>query len=102
MIKEVELTSEIVIKPANEIEEILQNVRMIIGTIQGTATMYREFGIEDLIDVPINVAEARLTATIAENISKYEPRARLLSVEYENDEEGLNPRVVIEIVGTSA
>ena len=102
MIKEVGITSEIVINPANEIEEILQNVRMILGTVKGTATMYREFGIEDLIDVPINVAEARLTATIAENISKYEPRARLLSVEYENEEEGLSPRVVIDIVGTSA
>lgn len=99
MIKEVEITTEIEIKPANETEEILQNIRMILGTTKGTVVMYREFGLEDLIDIPINVIEARLTATIAENIGKYEPRARLISVEYENNEEGMNPRVVVEIVG---
>lgn len=97
MIKRVKSIGEIEIQPSSELEEILQNVRMILGTTIGTATMYREFGIENLQDVPINVAEARLSAAIASSISKYEPRARLISVEYSNEAGELIPEVVIEI-----
>ena len=97
MIYRVNQDEEIKIQPENEVEEILQNIRMIIGTIIGTSTMYREFGIENLIDKPINIAQAQLTATIAMTIAKYEPRAKLLSVEYKNEENELSPQVVVEI-----
>lgn len=86
--------------PATEYEEILQNVRTIITTLKKTVPMDREFGINgDLVDLPIAAAQAKLTGEIVAAVSRYEPRAKVLSVSYEGKEmEGtMQPKVRIKL-----
>jgi len=73
--------------PASEYEEILQNVRTIINTLKKTVPMDREFGINgEIIDMPIAAAQAKITGEIVAAVSKYEPRAKVVSVSYEGKE----------------
>lgn len=99
----IDLTAElkdINLVPATEYEEILQNVRTIITTLKKTVPMDREFGINgDLVDLPIAAAQAKLTGEIVAAVSRYEPRAKVLSVSYEGKEmEGtMQPKVRIKL-----
>ncbi|QGQ95875.1 hypothetical protein EHS13_13810 [Paenibacillus psychroresistens] len=70
---------------ATGVNEIAQNVRMILITSAFSCPMFREFAWSPEIDAPINVAQARMSARIADSISIYEPRAQLISVEYNSD-----------------
>lgn len=86
--------------PDSEYEEILQNVRTIITTLKKTVPLDREFGINgELVDLPIAAAQAKLTGEIVAAISKYEPRAKVVSVSYEgNETDGmLKPTVRIKL-----
>ena len=86
--------------PASEYEEILQNVRTIITTLKKTVPMDREFGINgELVDSPIAAAQAKLTGEIVASVSKYEPRAKVVSVSYEGSEADgmLKPTVRIKL-----
>lgn len=67
--------------PATELEEIMQNVRMILQTMRGTVPLYREFGVSgELVDKPVNLVQNRLAAEYARAIQKWEPRARLKKI----------------------
>ena len=86
--------------PDSEYEEILQNVRTIITTLKKTVPMDREFGINgELVDLPIAAAQAKLTGEIVASVSKYEPRAKVVSVSYEGSEADgmLKPKVRIKL-----
>lgn len=73
--------------PATELEEIIQNVRTILTTLKKSVPMDREFGISgEVVDLPIAVAQAKLTAEIVAAVNKYEPRASVVSVSYEGVE----------------
>lgn len=92
---------EINLMPASEIEEIAQNVRTILNTMQNTVPLDREFGVDSsLIDMPISAAKARATANIATAINTYEPRARVKEVHFSGDNlEGLADfTVTVELV----
>lgn len=72
-----------------EIEEIVQNVRTILTTVQGTVPLYREFGLSaENLDMPINAVKARLTAEIARQIGRYETRCKLVGCTFEGDISG--------------
>lgn len=72
--------------PATELVEIAQNVKTIITTIKGEVFLDREFGVAaDLIDAPINVLQARLTARICDAVAKFEPRAKVTDCFYSGD-----------------
>lgn len=74
---------DVKIIPSNEIEEIAQNVRMIISTAKFSVPMDRGFGINaELLDLPLNVAQTRLSSEIATAIREQEPRAKLQQVVY--------------------
>ncbi len=74
--------------PATVVEEIVQNVRTIITTPKFTVPLDREFGIDaGLIDLPIAVAQTRLTAEIIKAVHKYEPRCEVLKVMYTEQSE---------------
>ena len=91
---------DIIFIPASEYEEILQNVRTIITTMKKTVPMDREFGIDgELIDLPIAAAQAKLTGAIVAAVAKYEPRAQVVSVDYEGKETDgtLQPKVRIKL-----
>lgn len=89
------------IMPATELEEIAQNVWCIIATLKGTVPLDRAFGIDSrVIDEPIGVAQAKLSAEIATAIRTFEPRARLQQVFYSGDgaDGQLNITARIEVV----
>lgn len=90
------------IMPATEVEEILQNVRCILLTFKGSVPMDRGFGVSaNVLDAPLSVTQARLTAEIARAVKTFEPRARVQEVKYSGDfsDGQLNFTVVVEIIG---
>lgn len=93
--------SEIDFSPATTIKEILQNVRTILTTAKYTVPLDREFGLDaSILDAPIAVVRAKLTAEIIQAVETYEPRVKVTKVNYEGDgEEGvLTPKVQVRIV----
>jgi len=72
--------------PATETEEILQNVRVIVATVRGTAMLRREFGVTgELVDRPLPEARQALTADIIAAVRRWEPRAEVIGVTYTAD-----------------
>jgi hypothetical protein len=68
---------------ASGMDEILQNLRTIITTAQGSVPLDRGFGVDFAdLDVAIPIAQARLTARIVEAIHQYEPRVEVTAVTY--------------------
>lgn len=95
-----DLDKELDLMPTTEIEEVLQNVRMIVGTWRSEVALDREFGIDaDIIDAPIGQVKALLTAELTSTINRCEPRARLKSVTWRGDVSGgvLEPMLTLEI-----
>ncbi|MBQ8697921.1 MAG: hypothetical protein IJ521_02835 [Schwartzia sp.] len=84
--------------PASVVEEVIQNVRTIITTIKYSIPLDRDFGIDgDVVDLPINVAQAKLTNEIFRAIRRYEPRAVIESIAFKGEDTGR----LIPIVGVS-
>lgn len=74
--------------PDTELKEILQNVRCILTTVKYSVPLDRGFGIDGrIVDVPVDYAQARLTAEIIDAVRKYEPRARVTRVTFDGDGE---------------
>lgn len=92
------------IKPATEYEEIIQNVRTILMTERGSVPLDRDFGIErKVMDVPLNVARARLSAAVVKAVNEGEPRVRVRKVyfeqaNYDTIDGILKPCVEVELV----
>ena len=75
------------------VESVLRNIAVILSTPKGSVPMYRDFGISvDILDRPIPVAKAMMTADIKEAIERCEPRATFISVDFMEDE--LNGRLI--------
>ena len=87
------------ISPKTEAEEIIQNVRTILATQKGTIPVDREFGLDGtVIDLPINLAKARLTNDIFQAIKRYEPRVSIERIDFTGDVSGkVVPKVVITL-----
>lgn len=91
-------------KPETEVAEILQNVRIILTTRIGTVPLHRDFGVSwEHLDKPYPVAKAMMMVLVIEVVEAFEPRAKVVSVEFDEtvDEvmEGLlKPRVIVEVV----
>lgn len=91
----------VILNPASEVEEVVQNVRTILATVKGSVPLDREFGLScTMLDSPLPSAEAVMTAEIIEALAKYEPRAEPVSVIYEADHltGKLAPKVTIRII----
>lgn len=81
--------------------EIYQNVYCIISTLKGSVPLNRSFGLSGtFIDDPMPVAAAKLREEITEQIAEWEPRAKVVSIDFEENEfEGkMTPKVKIEVV----
>lgn len=85
--------------PNAVVDEVLQNVRTIITTIKGSVPLDRAFGIDgEVVDLPVNVAKAKLTNEIFRAVRLYEPRAVIESIDFEADLSGrLVPMVEVSI-----
>lgn len=74
--------------PDTELKEILQNIRCILTTARYSVPLDRGFGIDgQIVDAPMDYAQARLTAEIIDAVRKYEPRARVTRVIFDGDGE---------------
>lgn len=72
---------QIEIFPDNEQLEVIQNVKTILTTIQGTVPLDRDFGIDsEVIDKPVNVIRPLIVKEVKEKLAKYEPRAKFISM----------------------
>ena len=85
--------------PENEATEILQNLRTIITTTKYSVPLDRDFGVDaDMLDLPINVAQAKLQSEMITAIKKYEPRVEITSISFTGTEDGvLVPKVQVKI-----
>lgn len=80
----------------SELEEIVQNVRMVLSTVKGTVPMDRSFGISaGCLDSPQGLARVKAQGEIVESIKRCEPRAKIKSVEYRGD--GVNGELEIVV-----
>lgn len=91
--------------PETVVEEVLQNVAIIISTPQYSVPLDRGFGISArFVDMPIPTAQALIISEMFDAIEKYEPRAQILEVTFEQDEKmpgKLIPRMEVNISGDS-
>lgn len=95
-------TGPIQFAPANELEEIFQNIRTILSTPKGSVPLDRDFGIDlSYLDSPNPVAEAKLTTEIIAAVKRYEPRVSVTAISFTGDMDGkLKPVVEVRINGT--
>ncbi|MGN1149824.1 MAG: GPW/gp25 family protein, partial [Sutterella sp.] len=99
----VDLLREVNFAPESETEEILQNVRTILATQVGEVPLDRAFGVDwEALDQPLPVARALMQSAIADAIEEYEPRAKVLSVGFDDTAddamEGITrPHVIVSI-----
>lgn len=93
--------SEIKVLPDSQEQEILQNIRTILLTQVGSVPLYREFGVNaDMLDAPLNIAQNRFTAEVAKAIARWEPRAKLKGIVWQESaavEGKLEPLISVEI-----
>lgn len=85
--------------PKTVVEEVLQNVRCILRTTKFSVPLDRDLGIDaEPLDMPIDVAKAKLVPEIFMAIAKYEPRAAVTNIDWEHDIDGiLKPKVQVRI-----
>ena len=77
--------TSIIYKKQTIVEEVLQNVRMILGTYKTTVPLSRDFAMDiSLIDKRVPDVRNEIAAILLDVLKKYEPRAKLKSVEIKN------------------
>lgn len=96
--------TKINLAPQSVKDEIIQNVQCILGTIKGSVPLNRDFGTAaiDAVDLPQPMAMMQLRIDIIEAIQKYEPRAIIRAIEFENETSAaadgiLKPKITLEI-----
>ena len=77
--------TSIIYKKQTIVEEVLQNVRIILGTYKTTVPLSRDFAMDiSLIDKRVPDVRNEIAAILLDVLKKYEPRAKLKSVEIKN------------------
>lgn len=85
--------------PASEAAEILQNLRTIITTTKYSVPLDRDFGFDaEMLDKPMNAAQAQLQSEIIMVIKLYEPRVTVTGISFTGTDNGqLIPKVQVMI-----
>lgn len=86
--------------PASVGEEIIQNVKLLLGSKKYDIPLSRKMGLDaSCIGKPLPVAEMLLYQNVADMLEEYEPRAELIDITFESDNEHgvLIPIVEVEI-----
>lgn len=82
--------------------EVYRNLQVLYGTRAGEQALDREFGIDaNIIDCPQENAQVLLVAEYVRKTERYEPRARVVRVEWtagKSQDGNMTPKVVIELV----
>ena len=86
----------------DKVASVLQNVAVILATPRGSVPLYRDFGLpQNAVDRPVNIAQGMLRAQIKEAVETFEPRAEVVGVSFEQDEDSpgaLRPIVEVNII----
>lgn len=94
---------KITLNESDNVRSVLQNIKIILSTKKLSVPLYREFGVDmAFVDKPMPVAQALMIVEIKDAIARWEPRAELVSVEFQIDESTpgkLIPVVEVEIDG---
>ena len=81
------LLENIDLAPANEHQAIIQNIAIILDTIQNSCPMFRGLGLPgELYGRPLPAVENMLVGYIYDQIEEYEPRAVISEVTFEKDD----------------
>ena len=85
--------------PASETAEILQNLRTIITTTKYSVPLDRDFGFNaEMLDKPMNAAQAQLQSEIIMAIKLYEPHVTVTGISFTGTDNGqLIPKVQVMI-----
>lgn len=85
--------------PASKAAEILQNLRTIITTAKYSVPLDRDFGFNaEMLDNPVNAAQAQLQSEIIMAIKAYEPRVTVTGITITGTDNGvLIPKVQVMI-----
>ncbi|WP_444340142.1 GPW/gp25 family protein [Phascolarctobacterium succinatutens] len=85
--------------PASKAAEILQNLRTIITTAKYSVPLDRDFGFNaEMLDKPVNAAQAQLQSEIIMAIKLYEPRVTVTGISFTGTDDGqLIPKVQVMI-----
>lgn len=87
---------KITLAPESVQEEVLQNIAMIVSTPQFSVPLDRGFGLaQRFVDKPIHTAQAILVSEVMDAVERYEPRAEVVSVTFE---QGKTPGSLIPVV----
>lgn len=90
------------VAPESVDAEIIQNIRLLLNTDRYDIPLARDMGrITDQLGERIQIAKMREFQNILDLIEKYEPRAKVLSVEFDTDSDRgrLIPIVEVEMGG---
>ena len=83
-------------------EEVYRNLQVLYGTETGEQALDRDFGIDiDILDNPQETAKALLAAEFVRKTEQYEPRVRVVKVEWTGNnakDGGIVPKVVVSFV----
>ena len=87
--------------PDNILDEVIQNVITICSTPKFSVTLDREFGVEAVfIDEAVNLSKNKYASEIIKAVRKFEPRAKIKSINFIGDLEGkIYPKIRINING---
>lgn len=73
-----------------EAADIKRCLETLYQTPEGTCPLDREFGLsQDLVGLPLDVAQNEFALEIIEKTEKYEPRASIKDILFEMNEEGI-------------
>nr|DAG51099.1 MAG TPA: baseplate wedge subunit [Caudoviricetes sp.] len=95
--------TKINLKPQTVTEEVIQNVQTILGTVKGSVPLNRDFGVDiEAVDLPQPMAMMQVKINIIEAIQKYEPRAVIRAIDFDNETTAaadgiLKPKITLEI-----
>lgn len=95
--------TKINLKPQTVTEEVIQNVQTILGTVKGSVPLNRDFGGDiEAVDLPQPMAMMQVKINIIEAIQKYEPRAVIRAIDFDNETTAaadgiLKPKITLEI-----
>lgn len=80
------LLKEIDLAPENEHQAVIQNVAVILDTVQESCPMFRDFGLPNsLYGRPQPVVENIMTGYLYDQIEQFEPRAIVSDIRFENN-----------------
>lgn len=83
--------------PPNRLQEIMQDIYILLNTVQGEVPYYREFGIDSsYLHKPIMTAKTMYAAAITEAVEKFVPGVSVQQVRFSN--ESASPSTLVPIL----